>query len=560
MKQFIALFFSIISIPIFSQSSFERIVDRIEDNLMEVETGNETYTHSLEKRGYSILKYTLIEVDEKGKRKELAYEFNVADLDPYVVREETKQDIIYLSLTVDNGQRFIKKYENGEAKGYVANMLIVTKDIDNARMLKEVIKEAIPMAEDIMTNKLEVSTYEEMATWLTNNISDAQSGSKSYDQKISSLNDFPANFRFVQTSTTSKSSREKQYVFNLADININSLRFNISGPSLSLGFETTRKQKVISVLDNGVPAGFENEIKIFTNNVEEARDLKSILTKVVPLAKEEVQSSIKKFKVADQAIGFLQKYVKTIDYGDESFEQSIKGTCKMKFSRIESGSKSSKRIDAEFNMIDINENLIDYDVTSNKMFVEFSTTESLDLIEVHENNEFEGYEDDLKIYAENVEVARRIKSALESIVSVCKKDYVDPFKSMSLEKKISWLEQNMSEVRLDNETVTQIFQRTDDSDPNKIKLTTLTVDSKNSTEEIYEFNFTDLNPKSIQFDIGSKTLAVSFETNFKEEIIKHYKNGEIENYQDGFELQMKDIEKARNVISVFNQIIDDLNK
>ena len=50
------------------------------------------------------------------------------------------------------------------------------------------------------------------------------------------------------------------------------------------------------------------------------------------------------------------------------------------------------------------------------------------------------------------------------------------------------------------------------------------------------------------------------ETKFKEDIIKYYKDGEIENYQDGFELSMADIEKSRNVILVFNQIIAELNE
>ena len=104
------------------------------------------------------------------------------------------------------------------------------------------------------------------------------------------------------------------------------------------------------------------------------------------------------------------------------------------------------------------------------------------------------------------------------------------------------------------------FERIDGSDPDKIKLTKLEVDPKGSQEEIFEFNFTDLNPKSIQYDIGSKTLAVSFETKFKEDIIKYYKDGEIENYQDGFELSLANIEKARNVILVFNQIIAELNE
>ncbi|MEQ6166727.1 hypothetical protein AAOE16_05985 [Ekhidna sp. MALMAid0563] len=561
MRYLIGSFFLFVSFIGLSQNDeFKSVISELQSNLLEVQTGDETYTHEIEHLGYSVLKYTLVEVDEKGNREEIAYEFNVADLDPYVVREETKKDIIYLSLTVDNGQKFIKVYENGEVKGYDENMLMVTKNIDNARIMKDFIKKAIPMAEEIMTNKLKVETYPEMESWLEEHVVNAESSGKSYNQQLVALDDFPGNFRLIQTEITAKSSEEKQYIFNLSDININSLKFNISGSSFSLDFETNRKQKVIKVLENGVPDGFDDEIEIFTNNVEEARDLKNILTLAVPLAEDKVEASIQKFDALQPALDYLGKFVQNIDYGDESFEQSVEGDCLMKFARIESDEKSTEKLTAEFNLIDVNGNLIDYDVSSGKMYVEFTTKESLDLIKTYENDEFDGYDDELKIYAENVEVARRIKAVLEDLIKVCERDYIDPFADMTLEQKIGWLTENMEEVRNGDETITQTFERIDDSDPDKIKLTKLEVDAKGGQEEIFEFNFTDLNPKSIQYDIGSKTLAVSFETKFKEDIIKYYKDGEIENYQDGFELSLADIETARNVILVFNQIIAELNE
>ncbi|WP_436517439.1 hypothetical protein [Ekhidna sp. To15] len=561
MKYLLGSVFLFFSSSILAQNAeFESIVSDIQANLIEVQTGDETYTHELELIEYSVLKYTLVEVDEKGNRDELVYEFNVADLDPYVVREETKKDIIYLSLTVDNGQKFIKQYENGEVKGYDENMLMVTKNIDNARILKDLIKKAIPLAEDIMSKKLAVDTYPEMETWLVEHVVNAESGTKTYNQTLVALDDFPGYFRLIQTEITAKSSKEIQYILNLGDININSLKFNISGSSFSLDFETNRKQKLIKVLESGAPKGFDDEIEIFTNNVEEARDLKNILTKAVPLAEDLVEGSIQKFETLQPALDFLGKYVQNIDYGDESMEQSVEGDCLLKITQVDADAKSTKKITAEFNLIDVNGNLIDFDVTSGKMFVEFVTKESLDLLKMSENDEFDGYDDELKIYAENIEVARRIKAALEDAIRICERDYIDPFADMAVEQKIAWLTENMDEVRDGDKTITQTFERIDDTDPEKIKMTKLEVDAKGGQEEIFEFNFTDINPKSIQYKIGSKTLAISFETKFKEDIIKYYKDGEIENYQDGFDLSMTDIEDARNVILVFNQIIAELNE
>lgn len=543
------------------QADFENVINELKENLLEVKTGDETYSHEIELIGYSVLKYTLLEVDEKGNREEIVYEFNVADLDPYVVREETKKDIIYLSLTVDNGQKFIKEYVNGEAKGYEETMVMVTKNIDNARIMKDLIKKAIPLAENIMASKLSVDTYPEMETWLTEQVTSAEgSSSKTYNQSLSAMDDFPGSMRFVQTTVTAKSSVEMQYIFNIADININALKFNISGSSFSLDLQTKRKQKLIKVLKNGAPDGFEDEIEIFTNNVEEARDMKNILTKAVPLAQDEVEGSIQKFEELQPALDYLTKYINNINYGDESMEQSVEGDCLMKFIQVDADAKSTTKMDTELNLIDINGNLIDYKVTSDKMYVEIKTKETIDLLKTYENDEFDGYEDKLKIYAENVEVARRIKASLEDLIKICERDYVDPFVDMSLDEKITWLTENMVDVRNGDVTITQTFEPFDPNDDEKIKMTKLTVSAKGGKEEIFEFNFTDINPKSIKYKIGSKTLAVSMETKFKEDIVKYYKDGEIENYKDGVILDLESIEKARNVILVFNQIIAELNE
>ncbi|SNT12839.1 hypothetical protein SAMN05421640_2405 [Ekhidna lutea] len=540
--------------------AFQSIISEIQSNLHEVQTKNENYTHELSFVNHSVLRYTLTEIDKRGQSTVLVSEFNVADLDPYALREETRQDIIHLNLTVENSQRFIKKYENGEVDGYESNLLIVAQDIDNARTIKELIKQAIPLAKEIMDNKLKANTYEEMEDWLVAHVVKVEGDKKSYNQQLTALEDFPANFQFTQTQITSKSSEQKTYIFNLSDINIHSLRFNISGSSFSLNFETNRNQKLMRVLENEIPRGFDNKIEIFTNNVEEARDLKIMLTKAVPLAESKVESSIKKLESLQSAFDFLETYVKDIYFGAESIEQQIEGNCLIKYSLSESDTKSTNKTSAALNLIDINPTTIDYDISSHRMYVEFSTKESMDLIQTYENDAFDRYDDELKIYAENIEVARRIKAALQDLTRLCQRDYQSPFEGMTLEQKINWLTKNMEDVVIDDETFTQTFEQVDKSDPEKIKLTKLEINEKGRTEEIYEFNLTDLNPKSIQFDIGYKTLAVDFETKFKEDIIKYYKDGKIENYQDDFELIFVDVEKARNIILVFNQIIAELNE
>ena len=73
------------------------------------------------------------ETDQKGAKVINEYEFNLADIDPYAVRQETQKDVILVSLTVRNKQKLVKVYKNDEVVGYDEQLKIRAKDVDNAR-------------------------------------------------------------------------------------------------------------------------------------------------------------------------------------------------------------------------------------------------------------------------------------------------------------------------------------------------------------------------------------------------------------------------------------------
>ena len=121
---------------------------------------------------------------------------------------------------------------------------------------------------------------------------------------------------------------------------------------------------------------------------------------------------------------------------------------------------------------------------------------------------------------------------------------------------VKWLTSNIGEVVVEGVSDKQTFEPVEAGDPNKIKFTSAQVKSNASVEEVYEFNLSDVNPMTVDFDVKGKWVYVSFEANFKNKIIKYYKGGKIQPYVYQLDIAAADIETARNVISALKKSAD----
>ena len=94
-----------------------------------VQASSKTYEPKYALVQPALIQYSYDEVDAKGNRVSYKYEVNVADLDPYAVRELTQKDLINVVLAVKNKQKLVKVYKNDEVQPYDDQALIIAKDI-----------------------------------------------------------------------------------------------------------------------------------------------------------------------------------------------------------------------------------------------------------------------------------------------------------------------------------------------------------------------------------------------------------------------------------------------
>jgi hypothetical protein len=502
----------------------------------------------------AVIQYSYDEIDAKGNRTNYMYEVNVADLDQYAVKEQTQKDLINVVLAVKNKQKLVKVYKNSEVQPYDDQALIVAKDIENARQISDAIKKAIPSAEKVMESRLKLSGYDAMVNWLVANVKTVTIATKSYKQTLVK-GDKVGSVKFTLIEADAKTSVEETYTFNLADLNPNRVNFKITGNKFGVEFETLRDDKFIAVTRAGEVKPFINDLVIVANSVDEARDLKTVLTLVAPLAIEKVKADIPAVASEKDALNRLKSFTTNVTIGTKEIQQDLEPNCLCQFTQVEKDPKTSTKNLYKFNWIDINALGSNIDVMGDKMFIEIKTNEGKKLIMDTENDKFKGYDNAIKIYMPNVENARRAKAALDKAVEKCKAVYKEPFGN-DANGVFAWIKNNIKDVSIDETTFKQTLEAVEPGKINKVKYTRIEVNPKGSgAEEVYEFNLSDISPLTVEVEVKGKWLYVSIETDFKGKIIKYYKDGKIMPYTAKIDFVLNDIETSRNMVSALQKVV-----
>lgn len=535
------------------------LVGKLQATLSKVETAAAMYDQEMKLLEYSTVNYSYKETDKKkGTSASFSCDFNLADIDPYAVREETQKDIIYVVLTARNKQKLFKTVKNGKTEPYDNELRIHARNIDHAREVSDLIKKAIPIGEKITASKLKLDGYDNMRKWLEEHITKVGDGVKTYDQSLKEQN-FPASFRLLQIESDGKTAQQDEFFFNVSDINPNSLVFKISGNSFGLEFGMMDRLKSIGALRDGQTRPYEDKVVIYTSGVDEARDIRNVLTMMIPLAQARVKADMPTAANADEAISKMSALLKDVKSGTTTFSQTMTGKCLTTVTITQQTASSTQKNSYMFNWMDVNPNLAKLNVSGDKMTMELPILDKQKLVNHSKDDKIVGYEADLEFYVENMEVGRRIRYLADKAIGYCKSAYKDQFPSET-SAMVKWLSTNIGEVMIEQNTVKQALSPAEEGNLNKIKYERTEIKGTSSSQQTFEFNLSDINPASVGFEVSGKFLTVKFETNYRNKIIKAYKDGKIAPYVYQLELTMPDTEVARGVIAALKKCAENLKE
>lgn len=525
-------------------AELDSLINEIKTNLYEVKSRKSSYEQEISYSGSGVLQYMVQETNNRGRVTKKTYEFNLADIDPYAVREKTKRDLIMVSLTISDRQKLIKAAEDGKRSNYANEVVILAKDIDNARVLAELIKTAIPLAKEVNESRLEVATYEDMIAWLTENITEVKSGGKTYQQKMEK-GEYEGSITFSKTKTGGNAYKREWFAFNLADINPNSLQFEISRDKLGVNFKSQRRQRVIRYKKNNKKKPFQKGLTILAENVENARDIRAVLKLAITASEEVLRNAMPEFNGSSKAINSAVEHVGKVAYGDNTIEQSFDPTCITQVTQVDRDKKGYDKYEYAFNVMDLDQDKMECRTSRKKMYLEVSTKKGDELIKEYKNSEFEGYTNSFKLYVEDIEKARRLQHALIGSIEFCTQNYQKPYPD-DVKEITWWIMENVRDLTINGTTFRQDLGPVVDGNFDKVIFSKTEMNSKGGSEKVYEFNLSDINHRSVKYKVKGNELSVGFETNFRDKIIKYYKDGKIKNYVNGLEILFDDVETARN--------------
>lgn len=528
-------------------------ISQLEKSVVSAQSGSKNYEQKIAFIEPAVVRYSYDETDQKGNRTQYAYEFNLADIDPYAVREQTQKDLISVVVMVRNKQKLVKVYKNEVVQPYDAQTSIIAKDIDNARAIADIIKKAIPFSEKVMASRLKLSGYDAMTAWLSSNVKDVNLGEKAISQSLTK-GEQPGTFKLTRVEKDSKGSTEEVITFNLADVNPNAIVYKINGNQFAIALEALQRSKYFSVRKNGEVKPFVDDLVISTNNADEARDLKHVLTTAVPLAVEKVKAAMPAVSSEKDGLQKLTALTADITTGDKQTLQSLEGGCVTVFTQVSKDPKSSSKSVLKFNWMDINALASKIDVAGDKLFVDLHYNDDKKLVMHTADEKFKGYENNVKLYMADIEGARRAKALIDKIAEKCKASYKEPF-GTDAATTTAFFRANVKDQVIDETTLKQSIE-TVEGDNNKYKFTAMEVNPKGSgAEQVYEFNLSDINPTSIAIEVKGKWLYVVAETEFKGKIIKSYKDGKIQPYASSLQFAVNDVDVARNLVSALGRAV-----
>lgn len=533
------------------------LIRKLQSTLTNVEAANAVYEPQVKLVEGATVTYTYTQTDKKGEKTTVSADLNLADVDPYAVRQETSRDIIYVVLTAKNKQKLFSSTKNGKPEAYDHELKILSKDVDQARAIADIIKKAIPLAEKQLEGRLKLSGYEAMKKWLIEHVVNVNDGAKSINQTLTAET-YPGSFKLVQVESDGKSSHQTEYVFNVGDINATLLGLKVSGTRVGVDISMADRLKSVSVMRDGQPKPFEDNFIISAASIDAARDLRTTLGMMVPQAQAKIKESLPTTNSADDALSKIAALLGEVRAGDDTFKQTLSGKCLTTVTMVQSSKGSSTTTTSTFNWMDINAALVRLETSGEKMTLELPMLEKKKLVNFSKNGKVTGYQAETSLMVPQVESGRRIQHLTAKLIELCKTSYKNPFPA-DLKGVVTWMCGAVGEVQVEDVTVKQILERAGD-DQNKMKFSRTTIKASSATEEIFEFNLGDISLASISSDVNGKMLTVKFEMNFKNKIIKAYKGGKIQPYASGLEITVADADAARNLVGALRFAVENLSK
>lgn len=172
-----------------------------------------------------------------------------------------------------------------------------------------------------------------------------------------------------------------------------------------------------------------------------------------------------------------------------------------------------------FNLGDLDRYTISIEDSKNELTLEIKTKNKKDLIKYYEEGEFEGYTNEIEIWATDIDDARAIEKMLDAAIPPAEIAWSAQYGVEAINTDLrEWLVGNIKETTVDED---EAVRQTAEFDVNrKDQILIHQKSSKDATSTAMQFSLADLDTKSLQFEIKNEALFVEGQTRKKTDYIR----------------------------------------
>lgn len=538
--------------------TLEEVLSQLSAEIQAVVLGKESWEQTLkhEQERPWRLEFEAVVTNRKGHMSETRFHFNLSDIDANTLRYAIRKDLIFVTLHTKRKQRFIKVIENGEIQNYMDEVVVKATDIDNARVIVNLFKDAIKLVLELDADHPNVLTFEEQMAWLSNQMKTVDIKGGALKQRWEQEDGFPTRALLTVEEETKRGSVTILRAFNLADFGEHTINLSVKGKQVAVVAKVRRGKKFIEVWENGEREKYANEFSIYADDVDAARQFVWVLGEMVKKASEMMEGVYSDDLPLSEALSKLEQIVGNIDGEENTVDQHLKPNCQTILTIKENGSKGTEETNYLFHLGDMNSSLIDSDVSGKEIVVNCKTRGGEKLVQVTTNGERQNFTDKMVFRANGVENMRQIKWLLPQAIVGCAQQLASDVDSLANPSQgaISFLSEKINDFHDADNELTQSLSSVEGGC--KWRLTLVENNGKNSTDHIFEFNNQDLDPTSLRFQVSKKSLFVEVNTKYGEKIIKHYKNGEPDDYASNFSIRVTTVQEGRAIIAAWKKAIE----
>lgn len=528
-----------------SQDKLSQSLAAIKEKVQDVQIDKTTYKQSVDILDETKGKLSFIStlVDEKGKSSKEGYEFYISDIDKNTLIRKTSGKKLFISLSINNNQKFIKHFKEDKLDSYTNNMEIQLSGADAAQDLIDLFKTAISL---VNSGEKGWNTNKDALNWLKNNITTINSGASSFAQSFSfgDRKDYLADFSVKKTDQKGVSTEEK-YEFNVLDINKKSLTVKVSGTQLSVSVETKGNDPFIKYTKNNEPQSFARDFEIITDDINNARNIIAAFSTAIDKSK----SVIPDFSSLQKALDYISKNTTEMIMEKKTVNQRINFTpgngTKSIFTYSEPDSKG-KPIEEryEFYLNDIDPNSVIFKVSGKKITVVSSSLNKSKVIKYFKDNVLQDYQNDIGILTTDIETSRELVEAFKAAV---KSSETQPAVWKNVAEAITFLTNTLTGETIGSDVYKLNFSATSE-EPLNVKYVQGKTDAKGiKTEQSIEFYPYMLDPATMKIGSSGKYLEVEASITGKKSFIKVFKDDKQQAYDDVINLMAFDSKQAKDI-------------